>query len=90
MENLKKLEKLYEGKVKKIHKTNDEDLLWVEYKDDATAFNGLKKGTIVNKGVFNNLISAHLFELLNKNGIENHFVKRISDREQIVKKLDII
>ena len=90
MENLKKLEKLYEGKAKKIYKTNDEDLLWVEYKDDATAFNGLKKGTIVNKGVFNNLISAHLFELLNKNSIENHFVKRISDREQIVKKLDII
>jgi len=87
---IEKREMLYEGKAKKIYKTDDPDLLWVEYKDDATAFNGLKKGTISNKGVLNNLISSHFFELLSQKGVPNHFVKKISDREQIVKKLDII
>jgi len=90
MENVKKLEGLYEGKAKKIYKTNDPDLLWVEYKDDATAFDGLKKGTISNKGVLNNSISVHFFELLSQKGIQNHFVRKVSDREQIVKKIDII
>nr|WP_207754874.1 phosphoribosylaminoimidazolesuccinocarboxamide synthase [Desulforadius tongensis] len=81
---------LYEGKAKKVYKTDNQDLLWVEYKDDATAFNGAKKGTIVGKGVLNNLISAHFFELLAENGVPNHFVKLINERGQLVKSLEII
>jgi phosphoribosylaminoimidazole-succinocarboxamide synthase len=85
-----KLDMIYEGKAKKVYQTDHEDLVWVEYKDDATAFNGLKKGTIMGKGELNNQISAHFFQLLAQNGIPNHFVKLKSDREQVVKKLDII
>jgi phosphoribosylaminoimidazole-succinocarboxamide synthase len=81
---------LYEGKAKRVFATDNPNEYMVYYKDDATAFNGLKKGTILNKGVFNNKISTFFFELLNKNGIPNHFVKRVSDREMLVKKLQIV
>lgn len=87
---MEKLEMIYEGKAKKVYLTDNADLAWVEYKDDATAFNGLKKGTIMGKGELNNKISAHFFELLAKNGVPNHFVELKSDREQVVKKLKII
>ncbi len=87
---MEKLNQLYEGKAKKVYRTNEEDYLWVEYKDDATAFNGLKKGTIVGKGILNNLISAHFFTLLAEKGVANHFVKLINEREQIVKALEIL
>lgn len=87
---MKKLEMLYEGKAKKVYKTDDENLYIVEYKDDATAFNGLKKGTIAGKGVVNNRMSNHMFGLLNKAGINTHFVEEINDRETIVKKVDIV
>jgi phosphoribosylaminoimidazole-succinocarboxamide synthase len=81
---------LYEGKAKKVYATDNPDEFLVYYKDDATAFNGVKKGTILNKGVLNNKISAFFFELLSKHGIPNHFVKLVSDREMLVKKLDIL
>lgn len=87
---MKKLEMLYEGKAKKMYATDDPNLCIVDYKDDATAFNGLKKGTIVNKGIMNNEISAKLFELLEKAGVETHMVEKISDREALVKKLKIV
>jgi phosphoribosylaminoimidazole-succinocarboxamide synthase len=87
---MKKLEMVYEGKAKKVFKTDDENLYIVEYKDDATAFNGLKKGTIVNKGVMNNEISTKLFNLLEEKGVVTHQVKKISDREVIVKKVSIV
>jgi len=87
---VKKLEQMYEGKAKKVYKTDDPNLVWVEYKDDATAFNGLKKGTIMGKGELNNKISAHFFTLLKENGVPNHFVSLESDTEQLVKKLQII
>ena len=85
-----KLEQLYEGKAKRIFKTDDADVLWVQYKDDATAFNGLKKGTICGKGELNNKISALFFEMLAKKGIPSHFVSLISDTEMQVKPLAII
>ncbi|HEY8391564.1 MAG TPA: phosphoribosylaminoimidazolesuccinocarboxamide synthase [Capillibacterium sp.] len=81
---------LYEGKAKRVYTTADPDLLVVEYKDDATAFNGLKKGRINNKGILNNKISAFFFTLLAQSGVESHFVQLLSDREMLVKKLDII
>lgn len=87
---MQKLEMLYEGKAKKVYRTDNPDLFCVEYKDDATAFNGQKKGTILGKGVLNNLISSHFFEMLAENGVPNHFVKQVSQREQIVKVLEII
>jgi len=87
---MKKLEMIYEGKAKKVYRTDDEMLYIVEYKDDATAFNGLKKGTIVNKGVMNNEISAKLFNLLEENGVETHQVKKLSDREVLVKSVKIV
>ncbi len=87
---MEKLEQLYEGKAKKIYRTEDPDVLWLEYKDDATAFNGLKKGTITNKGVLNNKISAHFFELLESKDIPTHFVELINDREMLVKNVQII
>ncbi|AFK87578.1 MULTISPECIES: phosphoribosylaminoimidazolesuccinocarboxamide synthase [Thermoanaerobacterium] len=86
---MEKLSMLYEGKAKKVYKTTDEDYYIIEYKDDATAFNGIKKGTIQNKGVLNNEISAILFELLEKEGIPTHFVKKLSDREMLVKSVEI-
>lgn len=87
---MEKKELLYEGKAKKVYKTDDEDLLIVDYKDDATAFNGLKKGTIMGKGVINNKMSNFLFEMLERNGIPTHFVKEIDNRQTVVKKVDIV
>ncbi|MEZ4357696.1 MAG: phosphoribosylaminoimidazolesuccinocarboxamide synthase [Eubacteriales bacterium] len=87
---MKKLEQIYEGKAKKVFKTDDEGLFIVDYKDDATAFNGVKKGTIVGKGVINNKVSNHLFKLLEKNGIPTHYVEELSDRETLVKKVEIV
>jgi phosphoribosylaminoimidazole-succinocarboxamide synthase len=85
-----KLEQLYEGKAKRIFRTDSPGLYLVDYKDDATAFNGAKKGTIQNKGVLNNLISTVFFRLLEEKGIPTHFVKQVSDREMLVKSLEII
>ncbi|MGF7400258.1 phosphoribosylaminoimidazolesuccinocarboxamide synthase [Thermoanaerobacterium thermosaccharolyticum] len=86
---MEKLSMLYEGKAKKVFRTSDEDFYIIEYKDDATAFNGIKKGTIQNKGVLNNEISTILFELLEKEGVPTHFVKKLNDREMLVKKVEI-
>lgn len=87
---LEKLEKLYEGKAKILYKTNDPDLLIQYFKDDATAFNAGKKGTIVNKGIMNNAISSKIFEYLENEGIKTHYVEKLNDREMVVKNLDII
>ncbi len=87
---MKRLEKLYEGKAKIIYATDDPDLVVQYFKDDATAFNGVKKGTIVDKGVMNNQISAKIFQYLEANGVATHFVDQPSDREMVVKKLEII
>lgn len=84
------LEQIYEGKAKKVFKTSDPDLYSVYYKDDATAFNGLKKGSIKDKGYFNNQISAIFFKLLNEKGIPTHFVELTDDRTVLVKSLEII
>lgn len=81
---------LYEGKAKQVYATDKPDEYLVYYKDDATAFNGVKKGTILNKGVLNNKISAFFFNLLGQHGIPHHFVRLISDREMLVKKLEIM
>ncbi|MDK2868239.1 MAG: phosphoribosylaminoimidazole-succinocarboxamide synthase [Clostridiales bacterium] len=85
-----KLEMLYEGKAKRVYKTQDADLYVVEYKDDATAFNGEKKGTIADKGVVNNKMSALLFQMLEAEGIPTHFESLVNDREQIVKAVKIL
>jgi len=85
-----KLEQLYEGKAKRVYRTTDPGLYLVDFKDDATAFNGAKKGTIRNKGVLNNRISAVFFKLLEEKGIPTHFVELVSDREMLVKPLNII
>ena len=85
-----KKEQLYEGKAKKVFATDAPDLLIVSYKDDATAFNGLKKGTIVGKGVINNRMSNLLMQKLEKAGIPTHFVEELSERETLVKKVSII
>jgi phosphoribosylaminoimidazole-succinocarboxamide synthase len=87
---MKKLEMLYEGKAKKVYKTEDETKYIIEYKDDATAFNGVKKGTIVGKGVINNKMSALLFKLLEEKGIPTHFIELLSDREMLVKEVTIL
>ncbi len=87
---MNKLEQLYEGKAKKVYKTDVEDVLIVDYKDDATAFNGLKKGTIVGKGVINNKMSNHVMQLLEKEGVPTHYVEELSDRETAVKKVQIV
>lgn len=87
---MKKLEMIYEGKAKKVYNTEDERFYIVEYKDDATAFNGLKKGTIVNKGIMNNEISAKLFNILEEKGVETHQVEKLSDREVLVKRVKIV
>jgi phosphoribosylaminoimidazole-succinocarboxamide synthase len=81
---------MYEGKAKKIYSTEDENLVVVYFKDDATAFNGEKKGQIEDKGVMNNSITAMLFEILEKQGIKTHFIKKLSDREQLCKKVEIV
>ena len=85
-----KKEQLYEGKAKKVFATDDPEILIVSYKDDATAFNGLKKGTIVGKGVINNRMSNLLMQHLEKAGIPTHFVEELSDRETLVKKVSIV
>ncbi len=87
---MEKLKQLYEGKAKKVYSTENPELFIVDYKDDATAFNGLKKGTIMGKGVINNRVTNHLMKMLEKNGIPTHFVEEISERETIVKKVTII
>ena len=85
-----KKEQLYEGKAKKVFATEDPSLLIVSYKDDATAFNGLKKGTIEGKGVINNRMSNALMRLLEKKGIPTHYVEELSDRDTLVKKVSIV
>ena len=85
-----KREQLYEGKAKKVFATDDPEFLIVSYKDDATAFNGLKKGTIIGKGVINNRMSNLLMQRLEKAGIPTHFVKELNDRETLVKKVSIV
>ena len=87
---MQKLEKLYEGKAKMVFRTDDPDLLIVEYKDDATAFNGEKRGTIAGKGVINNRVTNHLMTLLEEQGVPTHFVRELSDREALVKKVTIV
>lgn len=83
-------EKLYEGKAKILYATEDPLLVIQHFKDDATAFNAKKRGTIINKGICNNQISAHLFQLLESKGVPTHFVERLSDRDMLVRKLQII
>jgi phosphoribosylaminoimidazole-succinocarboxamide synthase len=87
---MKKGKLIYEGKAKKLYQSDDPELLIQEFKDDATAFNARKKGTISGKGVCNNKISARLFEVLKQKGVETHFVRLLSDREMLVKRLQII
>ena len=87
---MEKRNQLYEGKAKKVYATEDPELLIVSYKDDATAFNGLKKGTISGKGVINNKMSNMLMQKLEEKGVPTHFVKEISDRETVVKKVSIV
>lgn len=87
---MEKREQLYEGKAKKVYATDDPDLVIVSYKDDATAFNGQKKGTIAGKGVINNRMSNYLFKRLEEKGIPTHFVEELSDRETVVKRVQIV
>ena len=86
----KKLEMLYEGKAKQVFATDNKNEVIVHYKDDATAFNGEKKAQIDNKGVLNNAITSMIFEMLNKEGIKTHFIKKLNDRDQLCKKVSII
>lgn len=88
--NVEKKEMLYEGKAKKMFLTSDPDVIWIEYKDDATAFDGKKKGTIVGKGHLNNEISSIFFTMLSEQGVKNHFIEKVSDTEQLVKKNTIL
>ena len=87
---MQKLDLLYTGKAKKVFKTEDSNLCIFEYKDDATAFNGEKKGSFDGKGIINNQTANLIFKILEKQGIKTHFVKEISPRETLVKKVDII
>ena len=87
---MKKLEQLYEGKAKKVFKTDDPNLYIVDYKDDATAFNGEKKGQIAGKGAVNNVMSNIVFQLLEQKGVPTHFVEQLSDRETVVKAVKIL
>ena len=87
---MQKKEQLYEGKAKKVFATDDPELYIVDYKDDATAFNGEKKGTIAGKGVINNVMSNHMFQILEKQGVPTHFVEQLSERETVVKKVSIV
>ena len=88
--NVTKGEQLYEGKAKKVFATSDPDVVLVSYKDDATAFNGLKKGTIAGKGVVNNRMSNHMFRMLEKAGVPTHYIEELGDRETLVKKVEIV
>ncbi|MDP4119041.1 MAG: phosphoribosylaminoimidazolesuccinocarboxamide synthase, partial [Bacillota bacterium] len=87
---MEKTVQMYEGKAKKVFATDDENYCIVSYKDDATAFNGLKKGTITGKGIVNNKMSNYLMQELEKTGVPTHFVKELSDRETLVKKVSIV
>lgn len=87
---MEKKEQMYEGKAKKVFATDDPNLVIVDYKDDATAFNGLKKGSIAGKGVINNVMSNHMFQLLEQQGVPTHFVEQLSERETLVKKVSIV
>ena len=87
---MEKKELLYEGKAKKVFATDDPNVVLVSYKDDATAFNGLKKGTISGKGAINNRVTNYMMELLEKEGVKTHLVKELSDRETLVKKVTIV
>ena len=87
---VKQLEMMYEGKAKQVFATEDPTLAIIHYKDDATAFNGLKKGTIVGKGVVNNLVSNHLFKMLEQNGVPTHLVEQINDRDSVVRRVQIV
>ena len=87
---MKKLDMLYEGKAKKVFKTENPDILIVDYKDDATAFNGEKKGTIEGKGGINNQMTNQVFQMLEKEGVPTHFVEQLSQRETAVKKVEIV
>lgn len=87
---MEKKEQLYEGKAKKVFATDDPNLVIVSYKDDATAFNGLKKGTISGKGVVNNRMTNYMFKLLEKAGVPTHYVEELNDRETVVKKVSIV
>ena len=87
---MEKKEQLYEGKAKKVFKTDDPEKLIVSYKDDATAFNGLKKGTVAGKGVINNRMSNRLMKVLEKEGVPTHFVEELSERETLVKRVSIV
>lgn len=87
---MEKTVQIYEGKAKKVFATTDENLCIVSYKDDATAFNGAKKGTILGKGAINNRVTNHLMRLLERNGIPTHYVRELSDRETLVKRVSII
>ena len=90
MADWKKTEQLYEGKAKKVFATENPEVVIVDYKDDATAFNGLKKGTIKGKGVINNQMSNRLMAYLEKQGVPTHFIEEINERETIVKKVSIV
>ena len=87
---MEKVQLLYEGKAKKVYTTDVENVLIVDYKDDATAFNGIKKGTIVGKGAINNRMTNHVFKLLEAEGVPTHLVEELSDRETAVKKVEIV
>lgn len=87
---MEKRELLYEGKSKQVYKTDDPNKIIIHYKDDTTAFNGIKKAIIANKGVLNNAISSRIYERLNKAGIPTHFIKKLNDREELCKKVNII
>jgi phosphoribosylaminoimidazole-succinocarboxamide synthase len=88
--SIEKKQQLYEGKAKKVFATSDPELVIIDYKDSATAFNGEKKGEIDSKGVLNNAIAAHLFELLEAKGVRTHYVARLSEREMLCKKVSIV
>jgi phosphoribosylaminoimidazole-succinocarboxamide synthase len=87
---MKKMELLYEGKAKKVYTVDNPDYVIVSYKDDATAFNGIKKGTIAGKGLVNNRVSNHLFRLLEKAGVPTHYVEELNDNETLVKRVQIV
>ncbi len=87
---MEKKELLYEGKAKKVYATENPEVLLVDYKDDATAFNGLKKGTISGKGAINNRVTNFMMQLLEKEGVPTHFVEELSERETLVKKVSIV
>ena len=87
---MEKVKQMYEGKAKKVFSTENPDYCIVSYKDDATAFNGLKKGTILGKGAINNRVTNHLMRLLEKNGVPTHLVEELNDRETLVKKVSIV